>query len=171
MIAKKSRWGDCSSSLRLARPAVEVSRHRCRTAIRYWLSKNIFCRFASQRSNREYYLTSEALPLNRVTKRKSRSSPPAALPLCRSARTSGGTANYRSVVPQKVFVCSLRHNGKNFHSFFWRNPDPAPDLVSSPTVVLCVFSGVEREGAAQAGCEPRRADFILEPGTDTGSTS
>ena len=52
----------------------------------------------------------------RVTKRKSRSSPPAALPLCRSARTSGGTANYRSVVPQKAFVCSLRHNGKNFHS-------------------------------------------------------
>ena len=143
----------------------------CRTAIRYLALQEYFCRFASQHSNREYYLTSEALPLNRVTKRKSRSSPPAALPLCRSARTSGGTANYRSVVPQKVFVCSLRHNGKNFHSLFLRNPDPARDLVSSPTVVLCVFSGVEREGAAQAGCEPRRADFILEPGTDTGSTS
>jgi hypothetical protein len=89
----------------------------------------------------------------RVTKRKSRSSPPAALPLCRSARTSGGTANYRSVVPQKAFVCSLRHNGKNFHSLFLRNPRASE----------CVFSGVKREGAAQAGCKPRRPILYWNP--------
>ena len=151
MIAKKSRWGDCSSSLRLARPAVEVSRHRCRTAIRYLALQEYFCRFASKHRNREYYLTSEALPLNRVTKRKSRSSPPAALPLCRSARTSGGTANYRSVVPQKVFVCSLRHNGKNFHSLFLRDARPGARFNQQPhcCIVCLLWRGAGRGGAGR----------------------
>ena len=123
-----------------------------------WLSKNIFVGFASQYRNREYYLTSEVLPLNRVTKRKSRSSPPAALPLCRSARTSGGTANYRSVVPEKVFVCSLRHNGKNFHSLFLRNARPGARFNQQPhcCIVCLLWRGAGRGGAGRMYAAPSR---------------